>query len=215
MVRPLAQRNREYVRRPLNTVFGAPSHIAILRSLHTTGVGLTGREIARSAGVAVQSTHDALARLAAANLVRWTQAGRAHVYHLNRDHVLFKDGIRPLLEAESAFRSQIRAVLKRALSGHVLSAALFGSVARGEDRPESDLDLLMIVERGKDREKAHERTIAVSERLRNEFGVRLSSMAYGRSEFRQQYRKGKAFFHAVVREGETLAGMDLAEVVRG
>jgi hypothetical protein len=92
MVRPLAERNREYVRRPLNAVLGAPSHIAVLRSLYTTGAGLTGREIARSAGVAVQATHDALARLAAASLVRWTQAGRAHVYELNRDHFLFKNG---------------------------------------------------------------------------------------------------------------------------
>lgn len=177
--------------------------------------GLTGREIARSAGVAVQATHDALARLAAANLVRWTQAGRAHVYELNRDHFLFKNGILPLLEAESEFRSHIRAILKRALSGHVLSAAIFGSVARGEDVPESDLDLIMIVELAKDREKAHDRTSAASEKLRKEFGVRLSSMAFGRSEFRQNYRKGKSFFQTVVQEGETLVGMDLAEAVRG
>src|SRR5712671_3736166 len=215
MVRPLAERDREYVRRPLNAVLGAPSHIAVLRSLHTMGAGLTGRAIARSAGVAVQAAHDALARLAAANLVRWTQAGRAHVYEINRDHFLFKNGILPLLEAESAFRSQIRAILKRALSGHVLSAAIFGSVARGEDHPESDLDLIMIVERAEDREKAHDRTNAASEKLRKEFGVRLSSMAFGRSEFRQNYRKGKSFFQTVVKEGETLVGLDLAEVVRG
>jgi len=215
MVRPLAERGREYARRPLNAVLGAPSHIAVLRSLYTTGVGLTGRQIARSSGVAVQATHDALARLSAANLVRWMHAGRAHVYELNRDHFLFRNGIRPLLEAESGFRSHIRSILKRALSGHVLSAAIFGSVARGEDRPESDLDLIMIVEREKGREKAHDRTSAVSERLHREFGVRLSSMAYGRSEFRQNYLKGKSFFQTVVKDGETLVGMDLAEVVRG
>jgi predicted nucleotidyltransferase len=215
MVRPLAELDREYARRPLNAVLGAPSHIAVLRSLYTTGVGLTGREIARSSGVAVQATHDALARLAAANLVRWMQAGRAHVYELNRNHFLFKNGIQPLLEAESEFRSHIRSILKRALSGHVLSAAIFGSAARGEDRPESDLDLIMIVEREKDREKAHARTSVVSERLLREFGVRLSSMAYGRSEFRKNYRKGKSFFQTVVQEGEMLVGMDLAEVVRG
>ncbi len=215
MVRPLAERGREYARRPLNAVLGAPSHIAVLRSLHTRGAGLTGREIARSSGVAVQATHDALARLAAANLVRWMQAGRAHVYELNRDHFLFKNGIGPLLEAESEFRSHIRAILKRALAGHVLSAAIFGSMARGEDHPESDLDLIMIVERRKDREKAHDRTDVVTEKLREEFGVRLSPMAFGRSEFRENYRKGKSFFQTVVREGETLVGMDLAEVVRG
>jgi predicted nucleotidyltransferase len=215
MVRPLGERGREYARRPLNAVFGAPSHIAVLRTLHRTGAGLTGREIARSSGVAVQATHDALARLEAASLVRWTPAGRAHVYRLNRGHYLFKNGIGPLLEAESEFRSRIRSILKRALSGHVLSASIFGSVARGEDQPESDLDLIMIVEHEKDREKAHRRTGAVSERLREEFGVRLSPMAFGRAEFRKNNQKGKPFFQTVVKEGETLLGLDLAEIVRG
>ena len=214
MVRPLGERGREYVRRPLNVLLGVPSHIAVLRGLAAAGVGLTGREIARSAGVAVQATHDALARLEAVGLVRWLPAGRAHLYQLNRDHFLFKNGIGPLLEAESEFRSAIRSILKRALSGHVLSAALFGSVARGEDRPESDLDLLMIVERGKDRERAHDRTGAVSERLRKEFGVRLSPMAFSRAEFRAKFRKGHSFFQTVVREAESLVGPDLAEVVR-
>jgi predicted nucleotidyltransferase len=215
MVRPLGERDRQYVRRPLNAVLGAPSHIAVLRSLYTTGRGLTGREIARSSGVAVQATHDALARLAAANLVRWMQAGRAHVYELNRDHFLFKNGIQPLLEAESEFRSRIRSILKRALAGRVLSAAIFGSMARGEDRPESDLDLIMIVGHTRDREKPHDRIGVVSEKLRKEFGVRLSSMAYGREEFRQNYMKGQSFFQTLVREAETLLGLDLAEVVRG
>lgn len=215
MVRPLGERGREYARRPLNAVLGAPSHIAVLRALYRMGAGLTGREIARSSGVAVQATHDALARLEAASLVRWMPAGRAHVYTLNRDHFLCKNGIGPLLEAESEFRSRIRSILKRALMGRVLSAAIFGSVARGEDHPESDLDLIMIVEHARDREKAHDWTGAVTEKLREEFGVRLSPMAFGRSEFRENHRKGKSFFQTVVKEAETLVGLDLAEVVRG
>jgi predicted nucleotidyltransferase len=215
MVRPLAVRDREYVRRPLNVLLGAPSHIAILRALYMSGSGMTGRQIARMSGVAVQATHDALARFAEVGLVRWLPAGRAHLYQLNRDHYLFAQGILPLLEAEGEFRSRIKAILKRALEGHVISAAIFGSAARGDDRPDSDLDLLLIVEHRKDREKAQDRAGAVFDRLKNEFGVTLSAISFGRAEFVAGYRKGKSFFQNVVREGETVTGKELGAVVRG
>src|ERR1041384_1458905 len=98
MVRPLAVRDREYVRRPLNVLLGAPSHIAILRTLYFSGSGMTGRAIARMSGVAVQATHDALAKFAEVELVRWLPAGRAHLYQLNHEHYLFSQGLKPLLE---------------------------------------------------------------------------------------------------------------------
>jgi predicted nucleotidyltransferase len=215
MVRPLAVRDREYVRRPLNVLLGAPSHIAILRTLHRSGSGMTGREIARLSGVAVQATHDALARLEEPGLVHWVPAGRAKLYQINRDHYLFAKGLLPLLEAEGEFRSHIKAVLRRALEGHVVSAAIFGSTARGDDRPDSDLDLLLIVEHRKDREKVGERAGGVFSRLKKEFGVTLSVISFGRSEFVANFQKGKSFFQNVVREGEMVTGKELARVVHG
>lgn len=215
MTRPSALRDRHYVRRPLDTLLGAPSHIAVLRTLSKATRGLTGREIARLSGVAAQATLDALGRLESAGFVRWLPAGRAHLYELNHGHFLLKSGILPLLEAESEFRPRIRTILKRSLEGHVVSAAIFGSTARGEERSGSDLDLLIIIERREDREKALGETDAVSERLRKEFGIRLSPLAISRSELREGYRKGASFFRAVVKEGETVAGIDLLEVVHG
>jgi predicted nucleotidyltransferase len=215
MVRPLDARSREYVRRPLNVLLGAPSHIAVLRTLHRSGTGMTGRQIARLSEVAVQATHDALARLEEANLVRWVPAGRAKLYELNRNHYLFAKGILPLLEAESEFRSHIKAILRRALEGHVVSAAIFGSAARGDDRPTSDLDVLLIAESRKDREKAEDRAGAVFDRLKKEFGVTLSAVSFGLPDFVAGYRKGKSFFQTVVKEGETVAGKELTEVIRG
>ena len=215
MVRPLAVRHREYVRRPLNVLLGAPSHIAILRTLHASGTGMTGRQIARMSGVAVQATHDALARFEEIGLVHWLAVGRAHLYQLNHDHYLFAKGILPLLEAEQEFRTRIKAILRRTLEGHVISAVIFGSTARGDDRPDSDLDLLLIVEQRKDREKAQDRADAAFDRLKKEFGVTLSAISFGRGEFVAGYQKGKSFFQTVVKEGETVAGKELSEVIRG
>lgn len=142
-------------------------------------------------------------------------AGRAKLYELNRNHYLFAKGILPLLEAEGGFRSHIKSILRRALEGHVVSAAIFGSAARGDDRPTSDLDVLLIADSRKDREKAQERAGAVVDRLKKEFGVTLSAVSFGLQEFVAGYRQGRSFFQTVVQEGEIVAGKELSEMVRG
>jgi predicted nucleotidyltransferase len=47
---------------------------------------------------------------------------------------------------------EVKAVLDRAISGipkeHVIAILLYGSVARGEEKPISDIDLCVIAERG-------------------------------------------------------------------
>jgi uncharacterized protein len=49
-------------------------------------------------------------------------------------------GMSPLQELVQARRDQVKAVAAR---HHGIRVRLFGSVARGEDRPDSDIDLLV------------------------------------------------------------------------
>ena len=215
MVRPLTARDRDYARFPLNACFGAPSHVAVLRTLFWAGGGMTGRQIARMSGVAVGAGLETLGRLEEAGLVRWLPQGRAHVYELCRDHVLVKGGLGPAFEAESGFRAGIRRLLKESLKGRVRAAALFGSVARREDRPDSDLDLVLVVDRERDLEAAQEAAQAVSGRLRKEFGVRLAPLVFSLPEFKRQCRQGSSFFKTLLKEAEGVTGAELEELGRG
>ena len=70
------------------------------------------------------------------------------------------------------------------------------------------LDVLLIAEFRKAREKAEDRAGAVLERLKKEFGVTLSAISLCLPEFAAGYRQGKSFF-------QTVAGKELSEVVRG
>ncbi len=104
MARPLRARDRRYAALPLNAVFGAPSHIAVLRALRDTADGATGRDVARRSGVARQAVMNALAQMESAGIVRRRFAGRSHLFRLNGDHWLVEKGLLPLLEAERGFR---------------------------------------------------------------------------------------------------------------
>lgn len=49
---------------------------------------------------------------------------------------------RPLRDLVEAHRDEIKAIVAR---HHGLSVALFGSVARGDERPDSDIDFLVVL----------------------------------------------------------------------
>lgn len=84
----------------------------------------------------------ALQRLAVQGLVQRQRAGRADLYELNREHLaaahvtaiatLFDEFVRRAEEHLSTWRPRCE------------YAALFGSAARGEMNPDSDLDILVV-----------------------------------------------------------------------
>lgn len=209
------QNGRGYLRRPLDWIFRAPSHVALLRVLKDRPTGATGRHVASEAGMTHKAAHDALARLEQAGIVRRLPAGRAYIFQLNRRHRLVRRGILPLLELERDFREQVKGLLRKGLEEGVVSGAVFGSVARGEEESRSDLDACLLVERESQTEEVSARAGRLSERLNDEYGVRLAPVVFTRAEFTREYRGRNPFFRKVVAEGETFAGLELREVVRG
>jgi DNA-binding transcriptional ArsR family regulator len=213
MVRPLGKGRVGYVSRPLNAVLGAPSHIAVLRVLQDAASGATGREIARGAGVAPQAARDALARLERAGIVIRQAAGRAYLFRLNREHRLVRDGILPLLESEAGFADGLREALAKAFRGLVEAGALFGSVGRREDVPESDLDVCLVLRGPGRRADVQRRVDEVAAPLAAGFGVRLSPLIVTRQEVVRGYGRKDALFRNLVDEGASFLGPPLREIV--
>jgi len=213
MVRPLKVAQGKFLLRPLNVVFGAPSHVALLRALSGAGRGLTGREVARAAGVAQRAAMEGLARLEGAGLVRRTPAGRAYLYELRRDHRLVRGGILPLLDLEAEIRTGVFARLRETFGKGVVSGCVFGSTARGEERPESDLDILLIVERKGEEDLLQKRASRLFEEFRRDLGIRPSLLVLTRGELTNRYRAADEFTKNVVREGETFAGKPIGTVI--
>jgi predicted nucleotidyltransferase len=90
----------------------------------------------------------ALERLVKQGIVTAIPASRGNLYQLNRDHVLapvVKAGVRARADADRRLAETVDN-----LAPQPLSAALYGSVARGEATPDSDIDLLVIAADGLD-----------------------------------------------------------------
>jgi len=104
---------------------------------------MTGRELQRVIGHGShQGIRNAADRLAEQGVVSRRSAGNANLYQLNRDHVAAS-----WIEGLASLPAQVLDRLRDAISRWELLptlVVLFGSVARGEATPESDLDLLVV-----------------------------------------------------------------------
>jgi predicted nucleotidyltransferase len=107
---------------------------------------VTGRQLHRLIEVGSEAgVRNVLTRLAHQGIVRASPAGSAVLYAVNREHVAW-----PAVQALAGLRGELLSRLRSALGAwdpRPRTAALFGSVARGDGDADSDIDLLLIRQR--------------------------------------------------------------------
>lgn len=114
----------------------------VLVALAGSSTPRSGRELARLTGRSNTGVQHVLDRLVAHGLVERTEAGRAFMYVLDRDHLLA-----PAVEQMTEARVELVRRLREAIgawSVPAVHASLFGSTARGDGDLASDVDLFIV-----------------------------------------------------------------------
>ncbi|MCU1493852.1 MAG: polymerase beta domain protein region [Acidimicrobiaceae bacterium] len=114
----------------------------VLLALARVRFPVTGRELARISGHSQGQVQRILHRAAANGLVDLVDAGRSKLYALNREHVA-APAVLELVDLRGRLFERIRDLLADWPIPPV-AAAVFGSAARGDGGPESDIDLLVV-----------------------------------------------------------------------
>ncbi len=126
-------------------VLGSTLKIRALRVLRRYPArDFTTRELAREVGASDVGVGKALDELEAYDVVRRRRIGRAYAVRANPDSAIFA-ATQGLFEREEDLGARFRRSVQRWCARQdVEYAELFGSAARGELRPESDVDLLVV-----------------------------------------------------------------------
>lgn len=199
----------------LDRVFSTWSHIAALRVLQDSAVGMTGREISRFAGMSHRSCLKALSELEEIAIVNRLIGGRDHRFSLNREHILVTEGILPLLNLERKLLQEVSELLRKRLARYVQGIILFGSVVRKTETTQSDLDVCLLIGKEREREAISSRVNTIAPQFRKRFGAGLSPFIIPVSDFRQRARAQKPPMSEIIKEGVVIAGKTIREILRG
>jgi len=169
----------------LDDILGNVIRLRVLRILARTGSGgLTGRELARMCGASASQTNSSLQLLEDSGLAVRDIAGRAHVWRLAEGHVL-APVLSILFRAEAESLATLKTELQTAIRAlPVKRATLFGSVARGDERATSDLDLLVVVRSAVDKESVEDALSRASLDFAVKFGNPLSALVMEERQLR-------------------------------
>ena len=132
---------------PLDYLLGTPALVRVTRVLATHGGGLALADVARRARLALPSTREAVRRLTEAGLVVLVDVGRSSLCTLRGEHPMAAP-LAALFAAERAQFDGLLGALRAAAAGLAeppVALWLYGSVARREDGPTSDLDLAAVL----------------------------------------------------------------------
>ncbi len=145
MARAACQSAHRY---PLTSILSTDAGVRIVRELARHGGQLSAPDLVRRTGLAKASVARGLEVLKEVGIIETAGTGRSVLYRVRQAHPL-APALSALFDAEE---ERFRAILDSAKSAAAAAGSgmvalwLFGSVARGQDRADSDLDLALVAE---------------------------------------------------------------------
>jgi predicted nucleotidyltransferase len=170
---------------------------AVLAALLRTGTPLTGRQIhgLLSDDYSLWTVQKALKSLTKLGLAETQTIGRAGVHTINEEHASVAP-LRALLDPVAALREVVNAVT----DGDVQAVLLFGSIARGEATPDSDIDLAVIAPPDWDNR------VELEDSVRMHLGNDCDVLVLTEADFNRLAASGEPVVSDILRDGVALIG---------
>ncbi|MGZ5459567.1 MAG: nucleotidyltransferase domain-containing protein [Thermoanaerobaculia bacterium] len=165
--------------RVLSLLFGHPDRSFIQQELIERAAGGSG------------AIRRELARLVESGLVTSRLVGKQKHFQANREAPIFHE-LRGIVLKTTALTDPLRTAL-RPLAKRIDLALVYGSVARGDDRAQSDIDLLVVAD-----DLQLEDLFARLGPVEKKLGRTISPTLYTRADFARRRRTGNPFLKKVL-----------------
>ncbi len=199
--------------RALDEILGPHSKVSVLRVLFAQDE-LSGREVARRAGLSPRAASLALTQLVKAGILRKRSVGSTHQFAISRKRYIVSAALGKLFRKEELLASAMGHRIMSSIGREkCVSAAIFGSYARGEASPRSDLDVLVLLSDPRSAPKVKESLQASAADFYDLFGVQLAPYVIGAAEFADRLENGDELIRSMVREARVVSGKPLSEAL--
>jgi predicted nucleotidyltransferase/DNA-binding HxlR family transcriptional regulator len=131
-------------------------------------------QLAKIGKISLSHVQSALETLEGQGLVNRAIAGRSHLWTIERGNALLP-ALRALFDAERGLEEGLFGDLEDGLrAAPIRRAVVFGSVARGDERGSSDVDLLIEMKTERDRERVWDHVLPLTSKIREKYGLNLA-----------------------------------------
>jgi predicted nucleotidyltransferase len=194
-----------YGRCMLEFIIGSKVKVKILRMMmNNVKREYTLQEIVKELGLSFGSAHPAMKELESRRIILSSRVGRSNAYRVNTSHVIFDELLRLFKREGNAYRDIAKELSAKADKTGIQNILLFGSVARGDTLEPGDIDVLIIHDKGFDKEHVKE---VISE-IEGRHDVHISPIYQTADEVRLKMKRLDNFIVTVLNECIVLYGDD-------
>jgi predicted nucleotidyltransferase len=201
--------------KPLDVV-DSGSKLLILRELSITAQQeLNEVQIAQAAGIHQTTVHKYVWDLVQEGIVLHRKVGRANLFMLNPYNEL-SNRIKKLFEFENNLKEELIAKIETIMEKdqNVLLAYLFGSVAKNQDTPTSDIDVFIVAKN----KRAFDDTYPGSREvhaIETRYSKRLNFHSISYTEFKDLTKNRNPLIKEVEDTGVRISGKNIFELKQG
>ncbi|MBU1669993.1 MAG: nucleotidyltransferase domain-containing protein [Actinobacteria bacterium] len=186
---------------PLNDILGNKVQLKLLRVLVRSKASFTGRELARLIGHSQNQTSIALRELERSGLVTWQSAGRSNLYSIDRDNILVTELLETGFRLEDGLLDRLADIYFDEVGRDLQSVVLFGSMAGGDEQPNSDVDLIIVARDRADLTVVEDRVAEASLKVTRRFGNQATPFVVTRTDYDRKMKSKRGFWREVAETG--------------
>lgn len=195
------------LRNNFDRILGTTSKVRILRLLCSQDRQFSARELTRLTDMSLPAVLKSIADLEADGVLVKETSGGQFLCRINREHEFVRRALQPLFQTERAVADEVLSAIRGALvKPKPLAAWVFGSVARGDERPGSDLDLFVLTARESDAEALEDAMLDELRPWRKRFGYKVSPLAMTLERALSQAKAGSPMIRNAVADARVLIG---------
>ena len=200
------------IHKVLESIFGSPAKVRILRVLSTSPQPLSGRQVGELSGLTHRGAIQALESLVELGAVRQRRVGKAYQYSLSKGNIFVEKIITPCIKAEAGVFDDLKREIAAHFEKDAISIILYGSLVRGEEKKGSDIDVIAVVKDEKKKAEMEGKAESAVPYFNERFNGLLSMHCVTLDEFRA--RRNLSMIKSVIREGIVLFGKLSGELLK-
>ena len=168
---------------------------------------MNASRIAAQAGLSKPAAATALDQLRGMGLVGSATVGQSSAYWLERENVYVQEMVNPVFGSEEGLPDILLEDLGARFGEDSISVVLFGSYARGDQQPDSDVDVVLVASDEASQARLDEHYYESQADFRRRFGAPLSVLTYDARVAKALWQSAPALQESLETEGLVVSGL--------